>query len=152
MELVIGKKFKLEAWETAVKTMALNEVASFIVDKSLLQSYPLVSKMLRDIRDPCKEKKSHCCAATLQNHGVGYDDLNRLMKEPCDLEFVLELIKVESPQEYEKECWQMDEDEKLKKIPLLKEEGNRLYRKKEYQKAADKYASAIGMLEQLMLK
>lgn len=35
MELVLGKKFKLEVWETVVQLMALNEVAKFTVDKSV---------------------------------------------------------------------------------------------------------------------
>lgn len=34
MELVLGKKFKLEVWETIVQKMALNEVACFKVHKS----------------------------------------------------------------------------------------------------------------------
>lgn len=35
MELVLGKKFKLEIWEVIVQKMALNEVAVFHVDKSV---------------------------------------------------------------------------------------------------------------------
>lgn len=35
MELVLGKKFKFEVWETVVQMMALNEVANFTVDKSV---------------------------------------------------------------------------------------------------------------------
>ena len=35
MELVLGKKFKLEIWEAVVQKMALNEVACFRVDKSV---------------------------------------------------------------------------------------------------------------------
>lgn len=35
MELVLGKKFKLEVWEAIVQKMALNEVASFKVHKSV---------------------------------------------------------------------------------------------------------------------
>ena len=35
MELVLGKKFKLEVWETIVQLMSVNEVASFTVDKSV---------------------------------------------------------------------------------------------------------------------
>lgn len=31
MELVIGKKFKFEVWETCLKTMAVGEVSSFKV-------------------------------------------------------------------------------------------------------------------------
>lgn len=35
MELVLGKKFKLEVWEVIVQKMAINEVAKFTVDKSV---------------------------------------------------------------------------------------------------------------------
>lgn len=35
MELIIGKKFKLEVWEKALKTMWLNEVARFSVVKEV---------------------------------------------------------------------------------------------------------------------
>lgn len=35
MELVLGKKFKLEVWETVVRAMAVGEVAKFTVDKSV---------------------------------------------------------------------------------------------------------------------
>lgn len=54
--------------------------------------------------------------------------------------------------EYAQESWQLTEDEKLSAVPGLREEGNRLYRQKEYTSAADKYAQAIGYLEQLLLK
>lgn len=35
MELVLGKKFKMEVWETIVQNMSVNEVAKFTVDKSV---------------------------------------------------------------------------------------------------------------------
>lgn len=35
MELILGKKFKLPIWERALKTMWLNEVAKFSVDKEV---------------------------------------------------------------------------------------------------------------------
>lgn len=41
MELVLGKKFKLEVWEVIVQKMALNEVASFTVDKSVSSDHKL---------------------------------------------------------------------------------------------------------------
>ena len=60
--------------------------------------------------------------------------------------------KVEEPGDYKKEAWVMDETEKLSAIPRLKEEGNTLYKEKKHALAADKYAEAIGMLEQLLLR
>lgn len=35
MELVLGKKFKLEVWEVIVQKMAVSEVAKFTVHKSV---------------------------------------------------------------------------------------------------------------------
>jgi AH receptor-interacting protein len=63
-----------------------------------------------------------------------------------------ELLLVESPDEYKKEAWQMSEGEKIAIVPKLREEGNVLFRDALYDQAASKYAEAIGLLEQLMLK
>jgi len=65
--------------------------------------------------------------------------------------YFTELIKVILPNEYEKESWQMTENEKLESIPYLKEKGNALFREKKYDSASEIYAKAIGILEQLML-
>lgn len=35
MELVLGKKFKLEVWESLIQTMSVNEVSQFTVDQSV---------------------------------------------------------------------------------------------------------------------
>ena len=64
----------------------------------------------------------------------------------------LELLKVEKAGEYEKDSWILTEEEKGKKIPLLKEEGNKLFKEKKYAEAAEKYSEALGFLEQFILK
>ena len=101
-----------------------------------------------------KVHKGHMCSmmAMQMEGGLGYDDLNDLMKDPQPLEFIIELLTVENPDEYKKESWQMDADEKLTSVPKLKEEGNKLYSTKQFKEAADKYADALGRLEQLMLR
>ncbi|XP_043273267.1 AH receptor-interacting protein [Venturia canescens] len=152
MELVLGKQFKLEVWEAMVQKMALNEVARFIVDKSLVVAYPFVSKTLREVGKPQSERRNkHCCGVTLQNEGIGYEDLNELIKNPQDLEFTFELLKVVPPSEYEKESWQMTEKERLDSVPGLREKGNSQFKEKNYKAASESYATAIGTLEQLML-
>lgn len=53
MELVLGKKFKLEVWETIIQLMSLNEVASFSVDKSVsvvLQMKVLLNKKRNKVK------------------------------------------------------------------------------------------------------
>ncbi|PSN54416.1 Aryl-hydrocarbon-interacting protein-like 1 [Blattella germanica] len=117
----------------------------------LVSAYPFISKTLREAGKPQQQRRQHCCGVTLQNEGIGFDDLNQLIKHPCDLEFTIELLKVESPEEYPKEHWQMNEEEKLKAVPKLHSEGNSYFSNKNYKDASDKYAQALGLLEQLML-
>nr|CAD7428299.1 unnamed protein product [Timema monikensis] len=141
-------------WAVASKHIKLSDHAPVIPRSNsgiLLSGYPFVSKTLREAGKPQDQRRHHCCGVTLQNEGIGYQDLNQLIKDPCDLEFTIELMKVEAPEDYEKESWQMNEEEKLGAVPALREEGNRLYRGRDYVAAASKYAQAIGLLEQLML-
>ena len=165
MEIIFGKKFKLESWEMSLETMRVGEVSSFTTKMIYTHSYPLVAKTLRDNFLPGKcggdggHKKpspasSHMCGmmAMQAEGGLGYDDLNLLMKQPEDLEFVFELLSVEQPEDYEKEGWQMDADEKLSSVPQLKAEGNSLFAGKDFAGASEKYTAALGRLEQLMLR
>lgn len=64
----------------------------------------------------------------------------------------LELMKVESPEDYQKESWQLSEEERLQMVPVLRERGNNAFKNKDYTAASDCYAVAIGYLEQLSLK
>uniref|UniRef100_A0A182PPC9 AIP/AIPL N-terminal FKBP-type PPIase domain-containing protein n=1 Tax=Anopheles epiroticus TaxID=199890 RepID=A0A182PPC9_9DIPT len=151
MELVLGKKFKLEVWESIVQQMALHEVARFRCDRSLVQQYPFVSKTIRDAQKPREERK-HCCGMTVQNEGIGYRDLDELFTNPQDLEFTIEILAIESPDEYEKESWQLSDDEKRTLVGKLRERGNAAYREHDMNAARDSYSYAIGIIEQLMLK
>jgi hypothetical protein len=38
MEITLGHKFKLDCWETCLKTMRLGEIAKFSVDKEVRKS------------------------------------------------------------------------------------------------------------------
>ncbi len=151
MELVLGKKFKLECWEAMVQKMALNEVARFTVDKSLVQNYPFVSKTIRDSHK-CPDERRHCCGMTLQNEGIGYAELDELLHCPTDLIFTFEVLSIELPEEYEKESWQLDENEKKDSIESYRLRGNEMFKENLIDEAAENYAFAMGLVEQLMLK
>ncbi|XP_040566341.1 AH receptor-interacting protein [Lepeophtheirus salmonis] len=157
MELILGKKFRLEIWETALSTMRIGEISSFTVDKRATYNYPVVAKTLRDSFIPGNKKKEargHTCSMMTMSveGGLGYDDLNQLIKDPASLEFIMELISAESPDEYEKENWQMNPEEKRNSLSKLRLQGNELFRGKKYKEAALQYAEAIGRLEQLILR
>ncbi|CAB4013232.1 AH receptor-interacting [Paramuricea clavata] len=163
-ELLIGKQFKLVVWEELVRTMKVGEISEFVVDSSLVESYPFVSKSLRDHaaqqkghhhahdHDHKKQGKHHCSMAAFQDQGTGYKDLDELVKEKPDLVFQMHLEKFEKSGEYKKEAWQMDDKEKLAILPKYKEEGNHFYKEKKYTDAALKYSEALGCLEQLCLR
>lgn len=63
-----------------------------------------------------------------------------------------EIISIESPSEYEKDSWQLDDTEKTAAIERLRDEGNELYRQGKSEAAEGKYKIALGMIEQLLMK
>jgi len=158
-ELLLGKQFKLDIWETLIKTMRVNEIAEFICDTHHIATYPVVSKSWRDMlkkkhkkhngHDHEHEGHGHQCGFAALKQGLGYKDLDEYLKEPRPLVFQLELLSVKQPGTYEKDIWSLSIDEKFKSIPKWKEEGNSFYKQKNYDKACEKYSQAIGVLEQL---
>ena len=84
--------------------------------------------------------------------GVGIRDLDKITEERSPLAFEFELLRVEQPGDYKKDSWAMTDKEKTAAIPVLKEEGNALYRAGEYHKAADKYFEALSYLEEMIVK
>lgn len=134
-----------------------------------------MAKTLRDIEKP-KEERKHCCGMTIQNEGIGYKDLDELFARPCDLEFIIgelekfitdfkssfsnvfffnfssEIISIDLPNEYEKESWQLSEDERVVTVRKNRELGNDLYRKGQIKQAEEKYKQALGIVEQQLMK
>lgn len=155
MELIIGKKFKLILWEEWIQNMRVNEVSQIIAPKDICITYPFVSKCYRKFchksDDQSEQQLPHHCCGMSVNQGLGHKDLDQLVENPCDLKFTIELLKVETPEEYEKEIWQMSSEELLESIPKYREEGNDLYSKKMYSESALMYSKALAIIEQLLL-
>lgn len=89
---------------------------------------------------------------TLQNEGIGYDDLDELFRSPCDLIFTIENLSIELAEEYERESWQLNEDEKVKSVEDYRVRGNELFKQNQFSAAEEMYSLALGTLEQLMLR
>lgn len=72
MELVFGKKFKIECWEKCLRTMQEAEISEFSVPVNLLTGFPVASKQLRDhfLNKPA-DQRHHCCALQTCEHGLG---------------------------------------------------------------------------------
>ncbi|XP_067824030.1 aryl-hydrocarbon-interacting protein-like 1 isoform X4 [Heptranchias perlo] len=156
MEIIIGNMFKLEVWEILISSMRTGEVAEFWCDVIHTGLYPTVAKSLRRIvegKDPTDWHIHTCGLANMfAYHSLGYDDLDELQKEPQPLIFVIELLKVESPSAYQRETWAMNDDEKIKAVPLLHGMGNKLFKLARYPEALGKYREAVICLKNLQVK
>ncbi|RLV98467.1 hypothetical protein DV515_00010817 [Chloebia gouldiae] len=180
MEIIVGKMFKLEIWETLLSSMRIGEVAEFWCDaihrgaapdkgvqpppglSGVLPSlqhtgmYALVSRGMRRIaegRDPLEGQKHRCGMGNMFDyHSTGYDDLDELQRTPQPLIFIMELFRVEDPAAYKRDTWAMSKEEKLAAVPVLHSEGNRLVLRREFAQAAAKYQEAVICLRNLQAK
>ncbi|XP_053177077.1 aryl-hydrocarbon-interacting protein-like 1 [Scomber japonicus] len=156
MEIVIGNMFKLDIWETLLSSMRINEVAEFWCDTTHTGVYPLVSKSMRRIAEGKDATDWHIHTCGMANmfaySTLGYADLDELMKEPKPLYFVLELIKVHQPSEYNRESWALSDEERLKVVPVLHGQGNLLYKAGRYQEAMQKYKEALICIKNVQTK
>lgn len=60
--------------------------------------------------------------------------------------------QVEDPGTYQQDPWAMTDEEKAKAVPVIHQEGNRLYREGHVKEAASKYYDAIACLKNLQMK
>uniref|UniRef100_A0A8D2JI67 Aryl-hydrocarbon-interacting protein-like 1 n=1 Tax=Sciurus vulgaris TaxID=55149 RepID=A0A8D2JI67_SCIVU len=59
---------------------------------------------------------------------------------------------VEAPSEYQRETWNLNNQEKMQAVPILHGEGNRLFKLGRYEEASSKYQEAIVCLRNLQTK
>ncbi|CAL8071464.1 unnamed protein product [Orchesella dallaii] len=151
MELILGKKFKIDIWEIVLQTMRKGELSRYEIPKELCLCYPMVSKVIREANHPGDGHRGGSCCGHLAN-GTGHPDLDKLVQKPRDLTFTFEILDVNLPGTYEKEAWYMTDEEKVKSIPELKAEGNRLFKNGKRYDAVLKYSEAAMRLDTLMNK
>lgn len=60
--------------------------------------------------------------------------------------------QVENPGTYQQDPWAMTDEEKARAVPVIHQEGNRLYREGHVKEAAAKYYDAIACLKNLQMK
>ncbi|XP_057570413.1 membrane-associated phosphatidylinositol transfer protein 3 isoform X1 [Hippopotamus amphibius kiboko] len=156
MHIIIGNMFKLEVWEMLLTSMRVSEVAEFWCDTIHTGVYPILSRSLRQMaegKDPTEWHVHTCGLANMfAYHTLGYEDLDELQKEPQPLIFIIELLQVEAPSQYQRETWNLSNDEKMQAVPILHGEGNRLFKLGRYEEASTKYQEAIVCLRNLQTK
>lgn len=115
-----------------------------------------MAKSLRRIaegKDPVDWHIHTCGMANMfAYHSLGYDDLDELQKEPQPLYFVMELLKVQQPNEYDRESWALNDEERLKAVPVLHGQGNKLFKQGRFEDATMKYKEAIVCIKNVQSK
>lgn len=96
---------------------------------------------------PAHRHNSHGCCSHALMAGTGHSDLDDLLTNLTGgLRFELELVEVLQPDDYQKEDWAMTMKEKEALVPVLHEEGNRLYKLQHHSEARSKYLQALQYL------
>ena len=60
--------------------------------------------------------------------------------------------QVQQPSEYNRETWALNDEERLKAVPVLHGQGNKFYKQGEYEKAIQKYKEAIICIKNVQIK
>lgn len=60
--------------------------------------------------------------------------------------------QVQQPSEYDRESWALSDEERLKAVPVLHGQGNKLYKQGRYQEATQKYKEAIICIKNVQTK
>ncbi len=59
---------------------------------------------------------------------------------------------MQQPSEYNRESWALSDEERLKVVPVLHGQGNKLYKQGQYQEATQKYKEAIICIKNVQTK
>ncbi|KNC78945.1 hypothetical protein, variant [Sphaeroforma arctica JP610] len=124
-DLVLGKSFKLKAWELAVPTMRLGEVARIECSQLAASPYPQFSLVQRQ-RHAVPESNTpqshdhaqpHSCVEKQALALELGDGLIEILNED-QLVFELEVVDYIAPHTYKEEFWEIDVEEKIRLIPF----------------------------------
>lgn len=59
---------------------------------------------------------------------------------------------MQQPSEYDRETWALSDGERLKVVPVLHGQGNKLYKQGHYQLAGQKYKEGIICIKNVQMK
>jgi len=62
------------------------------------------------------------------------------------------LIQVQQPNEYDRESWALSDEERVKAVPVLHGQGNKLFKQGRYEEATLKYKEAIMCIKNVQTK
>ncbi|KAJ3023712.1 hypothetical protein HKX48_001602 [Thoreauomyces humboldtii] len=152
-ELRIGYRFSVRAMELAVTSMRVGEKARFLCMPEYCEGYVQLAKVLKQEKENRENAKKGlapkriqgCCAHAMAEEMEAQEDLAELHGVP--LEFEIELMQVQMPDDYVREPWEMETIDKYREAPIRKDEGAELYKRGKYELALEKYTRALSLLE-----
>lgn len=176
VETIYGKQFKLPIWESCLTSMRKGEICRLTVRDDpvthyICLNYAITSKCFRKFygvpptnldggggggncqssHGHQQQHSGHSCSMSVRDSP--YKDLSELVAKPPELfEFTFELVDAIAPKSYAKDIWQMSDQEKQLALPKYREEGNKLYQERDYDKAQCAYSKGLSIIESLMLK
>lgn len=59
---------------------------------------------------------------------------------------------MQQPSEYNRESWALSDEERLKVVPVLHGQGNKLFKQGRYQEATQKYKEALICIKNIQTK
>lgn len=154
-ELRIGYGFSVKALEICVKTMRVGDRARFLCMPEYCDGFVQLETLIRQERQNRINKAKGlpliklggCCAHSMADNMDLTRDLVDVYGSP--LEFDIELVGVQMPDEFVKEPWEMEAGDKYREAPVVKDEGAVLYRQGEFAAALKKFERALVLLESL---
>lgn len=97
-----------------------------------------------------KRQTGSCCMAQLEAAQSGENsDLAAMVQSP--LEINIELVDILEPGSFEKEIWEMGNEERLREAPKVKETGVKLYQQGDFEAAAERFSRAVMLLETIAI-
>jgi len=90
----------------------------------------------------------HSCGANFMRDMQENSDLFRYQGIPLVFEF--EMLEVQEPGSFQREAWELTNEEKFAEVAIVKDQGNALFKEARYDAACEKYAFAIGLTEALL--
>ena len=154
-ELRIGYSFSVTAMEICIKSMKVGERARFLCMPQYCDAFIQLETIMRQEklnRELVAEGKAPLsfsgCSAHMSPEMMAINQsLEDALGSPLEFEF--ELLSIQQPDSYEKEAWEMSPEEKYKEIPVVKDQGAKLYKMGDWPASLKKYERCLVLLETL---
>ncbi|KAG8144526.1 hypothetical protein E2320_013022, partial [Naja naja] len=151
MEIIVGKMFKIEVWETLLTSMRINEVAEFWCD-AIVTSLPMfLLYCIFCFSAICEEFGLIVTYLCFQHTGM-YALVSKGLRQIAEGKDPLHRQNHHCGMGNIRDTWAMSNDEKLAAVPKLHTEGNRLVLSRKFIEAAEKYQEAVICLRNLQVK